>query len=120
MRSAPTALAPARAQWRLDAAPLRVTTDRLPGNVGLLSLAGYLNGHGGHQVAQAAGQLLQLGCPTILIDFRGTRLVNHRGLWPLVDLLQSSEPRVSFLNLSPTVERIFRIVGLLPSPERER
>ena len=110
--STSTAARRSTADRRRDAEPLRVLGSQLPGNVGVLRLFGYLNGPGGCILAREANRLLKLGCPRVLIDFAGTRLVNRHGLAALADLNDTCGPRLAFRNLSPTVARIFQIVGL--------
>jgi anti-anti-sigma regulatory factor len=97
---------------RRDAAPLTVSAHQGSGNVGVLCLKGYLNGPGGSVLVQEAHRLLERGCSLLLIDFAGTRLVNHHGLMALAELSGSFGTRLAFRNLSPTVARIFGIVGL--------
>ncbi len=87
----------------------------LHGGVGMVSAAGYMNAEGGDRIADKARDLLDRGCEALLIDLRGTRLVNHQGLAALHrlrDEVVRRGARLAFRNLSATVARIFDIVGL--------
>ena len=55
---------------------IKLSKDVLTGGVGLIAAAGYINNEGGQAIADAATELMEQGCGTLLIDLDGTRIIN--------------------------------------------
>jgi anti-sigma B factor antagonist len=94
---------------------LKLSTETLPGGVGVISAAGYINNEGGEAIADASESLLERGCTVLLIDLDGTRIINSIGVSILLEILEKileRGGRLAFCNLSPTISKTFEIMGL--------
>jgi anti-sigma B factor antagonist len=94
--------------------------------VGLIAAAGYINNEGGQAVADAASELFETGCTSLLIDLDGTRIINSIGVSILLEILEKlldRGGRLAFCNLTPTISKTFEIMGLVQYasmyPDRE-
>ncbi len=87
---------------------------------GLIAAAGYINNEGGQAIADAASDLLDQGCKTLLIDLDGTRIINSIGVSILLEIMEKlleDEGRLAFCNLTPTIAKTFEIMGLVQYAE---
>ena len=85
-------------------------------DAGVVAAQGYMNGDGGRRIAGRVHELLDSGCERVLVDLEGTRLVNHNGLDELRTLCEEVARRggwICFCNLTTTVNKAFRIAGLV-------
>ncbi len=95
---------------------ITLETDVLPEGVGLIAAAGYINNEGGQAIADAATQLMDEGCGTLLIDLDGTRIINSIGVSILLEIMEKlleDNGRLAFCNLTPTISKTFEIMGLV-------
>lgn len=95
---------------------IKLETGVLSGGLGLISAAGYINNEGGQAIADAANDLLDKGCETLLIDLEGTRIINSIGVSILLEILEKlmdENGRLAFCNLTPTISKTFEIMGLV-------
>ncbi len=95
---------------------ITLETDVLPEGVGLIAAAGYINNEGGQAIADAATQLMNEGCGTLLIDLDGTRIINSIGVSILLEIMEKlleDNGRLAFCNLTPTISKTFEIMGLV-------
>ena len=95
---------------------IRITTDQLAEGIGLIAAAGYINNEGGQAIADAATELIDGGCETLLIDLDGTRIINSIGVSILLEILEKlmdEKGRLAFCNLTPTIAKTFEIMGLV-------
>ena len=72
---------------------INLSKDLLPNGIGVISAEGYINNEGGQAIADAATELMDSGCSTLLIDLEGTRIINSIGvsiLLEIMGLLQSA------------------------------
>jgi anti-anti-sigma factor len=95
---------------------LHLTADVLSSGVGLITAAGYINNEGGQAIADAAGDLMERGCGTLLIDLDGTRIINSIGVSILLEIMEKlieESGRLAFCNLTPTISKTFEIMGLV-------
>jgi len=95
---------------------ITLETDVLPDGVGLIAAAGYINNEGGQAIADAATQLMNEGCGTLLIDLDGTRIINSIGVSILLEIMEKlleDNGRLAFCNLTPTISKTFEIMGLV-------
>jgi len=96
--------------------PITLSTDLLAARVGLISAAGYINNEGGQAIADAATELMNQGCTTLLIDLDGTRIINSIGVSILLEIMEKlieDKGRLTFCNLTPTIAKTFEIMGLV-------
>ena len=105
---------------------IKVTKNLLSDGVGLVAAAGYINNEGGQAIADAAAELMEQGCKTLLIDLDGTRIINSIGVSILLEILEKlmdEKGRLAFCNLTPTISKTFEIMGLVQYasvyPDRE-
>lgn len=95
---------------------IRIAKDLLAEGVGLIAAAGYINNEGGQAIADAAGELMDQGCKTLVIDLDGTRIINSIGVSILLEILEKlmdEKGRLAFCNLTPTIAKTFEIMGLV-------
>jgi anti-anti-sigma factor len=95
---------------------IRLSKEFLPGGVGLIAAAGYINNEGGQAIADAAGELMGQGCGTLLIDLEGTRIINSIGVSILLEIMEKlieDNGRLAFCSLTPTISKTFEIMGLV-------
>ena len=95
---------------------ISLTTDVLSDGVGLIKAAGYINNEGGQAIADAAGDLMERGCGTLLIDLEGTRIINSIGVSILLEIMEKlleENGRLAFCSLTPTISKTFEIMGLV-------
>jgi len=105
---------------------IKVTKNLLSDGVGLVAAAGYINNEGGQAIADAAAELMEQGCKTLLIDLDGTRIINSIGVSILLEILEKlmdEKGQLAFCNLTPTIAKTFEIMGLVQYasvyPDRE-
>jgi anti-sigma B factor antagonist len=95
---------------------INISKDRLAADVGLIAAAGYINNEGGQAIADAATELMEEGCSTLVIDLEGTRIINSIGVSILLEILEKlmdEKGRLAFCNLTPTIAKTFEIMGLV-------
>jgi len=83
---------------------------------GLIAAAGYINNEGGQAIADAASELINGGCGTLLIDLEGTRIINSIGVSILLEIMEKlleDKGQLAFCNLTPTISKTFEIMGLV-------
>jgi anti-anti-sigma factor len=95
---------------------MRLKTDVVADGFGLIAAAGYINNEGGQAIADAAGELIDGGCGTLLIDLEGTRIINSIGVSILLEIMEKlleDKGQLAFCNLTPTISKTFEIMGLV-------
>ena len=95
---------------------MKLATDVLDGGVGLVAAAGYINNEGGQAIADAATELMDQGCKTLLIYLDGTRIISSIGVSILLEILEKlmdEKGQLAFCNLTPTIAKTFEIMGLV-------
>jgi anti-sigma B factor antagonist len=99
----------------MSEAQVDLSTSVLGSGLGLIAAAGYINNEGGQAVADAATDLVNRGCTSLLIDLEGTRIINSIGVSILLEIMEKlMEDRgtLAFCNLTPTIAKTFEIMGL--------
>ena len=95
---------------------IKVSKNLLSDGLGLVEAAGYINNEGGQAIADAATELMDQGCKTLLIDLDGTRIINSIGVSILLEILEKlmdEKGQLAFCNLTPTIAKTFEIMGLV-------
>ncbi|MCU0305191.1 MAG: STAS domain-containing protein [Thermoanaerobaculales bacterium] len=95
---------------------MRLSKDIVADGFGLIAAAGYINNEGGQAIADAATELIEGGCGTLLIDLDGTRIINSIGVSILLEIMEKlleDKGRLAFCNLTPTISKTFEIMGLV-------
>lgn len=93
---------------------LKLNVERREG-LAVIYTDGYINNQGGEEIAEAAYDLLDEGFRTVLLNLAGTKIVNSIGISILIEIIEKMievEGRLSFCNLTPTIEKTFHIMGL--------
>ncbi|MBN2055718.1 STAS domain-containing protein [bacterium] len=93
-----------------------VTVDKQQG-FAVLRSHGYINNLGGEKLANEAYQLMESdGLKHLIFNLEGSRVVNSIGISILIEVIEKileKDGRLAFTNLTPTVEKTFKIMGLL-------
>ena len=95
---------------------MRLSKDVVAEGFGLIAAAGYINNEGGQAIADAASELIEGGCGTLLIDLEGTRIINSIGVSILLEIMEKlleDKGQLAFCNLTPTISKTFEIMGLV-------
>jgi anti-anti-sigma factor len=95
---------------------MKLSKDVVSEGFGLISAAGYINNEGGQAIADAASELIDGGCETLLIDLEGTRIINSIGVSILLEIMEKlleDRGKLAFCNLTPTISKTFEIMGLV-------
>jgi len=95
---------------------MRLSKNVITEGFGLISAAGYINNEGGQAIADAATELIEGGCGTLLIDLEGTRIINSIGVSILLEIMEKlleDKGQLAFCNLTPTISKTFEIMGLV-------
>jgi len=95
---------------------MKLQKDIVADGFGLIAAAGYINNEGGQAIADAATELIDDGCQTLLIDLDGTRIINSIGVSILLEIMEKlleDKGRLAFCNLTPTISKTFEIMGLV-------
>jgi len=85
------------------------------GDVAVFWTDGYINNQGGEEIARQAYAQLDSGAQALVLNLEKTRIVNSIGISILIEVLEKVMDRkgvLAFCNLSPTIEKTFRIMGL--------
>jgi anti-anti-sigma factor len=76
---------------------------------------GYINNQGGEEIARAAYDLISDDEKNLLLNLKGTKIVNSIGISILIEIIEKMleiDGRLSFCCLTPTIEKTFHIMGL--------
>lgn len=93
---------------------LKVNVDRR-GGLAVIYTEGYINNQGGEEIARAAYDLISDDEKNLLLNLKGTKIVNSIGISILIEIIEKMleiEGRLSFCCLTPTIEKTFHIMGL--------
>ena len=83
--------------------------------VAIVYAGDYVNKLSGQRLERECRLRLEGGCRALVINFRGTELVNSIGvsiLLGVIDMAESREARVVFTNLSRHTVKLFELLGL--------
>jgi anti-anti-sigma factor len=93
---------------------LKLNVERRDG-MAVIYTDGYINNQGGEEIARAAYQLIEEGYRSLLLNLAGTKIVNSIGISILIEIIEKMieiEGRLAFCNLTPTIDKTFKIMGL--------
>ncbi|MEE9561963.1 MAG: STAS domain-containing protein [Thermoanaerobaculia bacterium] len=93
---------------------LKVNVDRR-GGLAVIYTEGYINNQGGEEIARAAYDLISDDEKNLLLNLKGTKIVNSIGISILIEIIEKMleiDGRLSFCSLTPTIEKTFHIMGL--------
>lgn len=89
---------------------------REEGRVGILETNGYINNLGAEKISEVCDELMQKGVKHFLFDLAASRIINSIGISILIEVIEKVrevEGAVGFCNVTPTIAKTFRIMGLL-------
>jgi anti-anti-sigma factor len=90
---------------------LKVNVDRR-GGLAVIYTEGYINNQ---EIARAAYDLISDDEKNLLLNLKGTKIVNSIGISILIEIIEKMleiDGRLSFCCLTPTIEKTFHIMGL--------
>jgi len=93
---------------------LKVTLDKRDA-LAVIYTEGYINNQGGEEIARVAYELIDEGHKSLLLNLRGTKIVNSIGISILIEIIEKMleiDGKLSFCCLTPTIEKTFHIMGL--------
>ena len=85
------------------------------GEVAVIYAGDYVNKLSGQRIERECLTRMERGCRALVINFRGTELVNSIGvslLLGVIDMAERREARVIFTNLSHHTVKLFELLGL--------
>lgn len=93
---------------------LKLQVDRRD-DLAVIYTEGYINNQGGEEIARTAYQLIDEGSSRLLLNLRGTKIVNSIGISILIEIIEKMleiDGKLAFCCLTPTIEKTFHIMGL--------
>ena len=93
---------------------LKVTLDRRD-QMAIIYTEGYINNQGGEEIARIAFELIDKGEKIILLNLKGTKIVNSIGISILIEIIEKMleiDGKLAFCHLTPTIAKTFHIMGL--------
>ena len=93
---------------------MNLTVDRREG-MAVIYTDGYINNQGGEEIARVAYELIDEGYKHVLLNLAKTKIVNSIGISILIEIIEKMieiEGRLSFCELTPTIDKTFHIMGL--------
>lgn len=97
-----------------DPASLLVRS-RCVGKAAVIYAGDYLNKVSGERIERECKRQLESGCQTLVIDFRGTELVNSIGvsiLLGVIDVAEKSGAQLIFSDVNTETAQLFEMLGL--------
>ena len=88
---------------------------RCVGTAAVIYASDYLNKLSGERIERECKRQLESGCLALVIDFRGTELVNSIGisiLLGVIDVAEKSGAQVIFSDLNSQTVQLFEMLGL--------
>ncbi len=93
---------------------LKVTVDRRK-DLSVIYTEGYINNQGGEEIARVAYGLIDQGDKVLLLNLKGTKIVNSIGISILIEIIEKMleiDGQLAFCSLTPTIDKTFHIMGL--------
>ena len=88
---------------------------RCVGTAAVIYASDYLNKVSGERIERECKRQLDSGCQTLVIDFRGTELVNSIGvsiLLGVIDVAEKSGAQLIFSDVNTETAQLFEMLGL--------
>jgi len=88
---------------------------RCVGTAAVIYASDYLNKISGERIERECKRQLESGCQALVIDFRGTELVNSIGisiLLGVIDVAEKSGAQVIFSDVNSQTTQLFEMLGL--------
>ncbi len=84
-------------------------------NTLIITTHGYINNHGGEIISGEAFKHINNGVKTVVLDLKDSKVVNSIGISLLIEIIEKLNHingKLIFINLDPTIEKTFTIMGL--------
>ncbi|MBN1879028.1 STAS domain-containing protein [bacterium] len=81
---------------------------------------GYINNLGGEEIARECRNIMDTGLNELILNLQESTIVNSIGISILIEIIEEilhKNGRLAFSNLTPTVAKTFKIMGLLQFAE---
>ncbi len=81
----------------------------------VITTHGYINNHGGEKICEEAIKQVDDGVKTVILDLKDTKVVNSIGISLIIEIIEKLNNvggKLIFINLDPTIEKTFTIMGL--------
>jgi anti-anti-sigma factor len=81
---------------------------------------GYINNLGGEEIARECRDVMKSGITDLILNLKESTVVNSIGISILIEIIEEilkKEGRLAFSDLTPTVAKTFKIMGLLQFAE---
>lgn len=81
---------------------------------------GYINNLGGEKIARECRNIMEKGVNALILNLRESTVVNSIGISILIEIIEeilNKQGRLAFSDLTPTVAKTFKIMGLLQFAE---
>lgn len=86
----------------------------------VLKTDGYINNTAGEKISREFSKHLGSGINKVIMDLEKSKVVNSIGISYLIEIIEKlsqSNGKLIFTNLDPTIEKTFKIMGLLQFAE---
>lgn len=95
-------------------------TSELHNKALVLKTDGYINNTAGEQIAGEFSKHFSSGLDKVILDLEKSKVVNSIGISYLIEIIEKlsqTNGKMIFTNLDPTIEKTFKIMGLLQFAE---
>lgn len=96
-------------------------TSSIKNNHLVIQTNGYINVTGGEKIAEEAYKHIDDGITNLVLDLENSRVVNSVGisiLLEIIEKLEEVEGKLYLMNLTPTIEKTFKIMGIFKYAEK--
>jgi anti-anti-sigma factor len=96
-------------------------SSELKDNSLILKTSGYINNVAGEQISEEFTKHKDSGIKKVIMDLKESKVVNSIGISYLIEIIEKlneSKGKLYFMNLDPTIEKTFSIMGLFQFAEK--
>lgn len=87
----------------------------------IMTPKGYINNNGGEQIAKEFSAQEANGIKKVILDLKDSKVVNSIGISYLIEIIEKlneKDGKLVFVNLDPSIEKTFTIMGLFQFAEK--
>jgi len=96
-------------------------TSEFKDNSLIIKTSGYINNIAGEQISEEFAKHKDGGIKKVIMDLKESTVVNSIGISYLIEIIEKlneSNGKLYFMNLDPTIEKTFSIMGLFQFAEK--
>ncbi len=96
-------------------------TSEFKDNSLIIKTSGYINNVAGEQISEEFAKHKDGGIKKVIMDLNESKVVNSIGISYLIEIIEKlneSNGKLYFMNLDPTIEKTFSIMGLFQFAEK--